>query len=538
MKQENIKKLEKFLENLYSDFDNEIEKIRTLEFNQDKIPQQRFFNSYQELIDFVNSNTRNKDNFKNYYLQLSTIKTEGVNGKTENLLNRSALVFDFDKKDFDEGFNHIDIVNRYAKNNIDYHCIIDSGNGYHVYTFIEKTNDIELVDKIQNKLCSLLNADINAIKKTQIMRIPFTFNAKDTSNLKHVNIMFMYDNIYKKDIGYYEKVFLNSEGAEEVAQNKLYNKTTVKPCINYLIENGIAEGNRHNCLLKIVTYFKQKGYSLEQVREITTQFNSKCKPTLSEYDLEYHTNYIYENVGFAKYECEKCTTFLKNKCIQFNGLNEFSFDNVQGKYELIKLNEKDMKKLEKRKTQEQMEKASVLIYHLLLHNECDMSITEIEKELTTEQKQALSKNTIKKALQNLLNIGLIELLEGVSDKGQKQKLYRATISDTKDKEMNYFISSGALYECIKGNISLNDYRVYNYMRYLKNKNDRENEIKRVVGNRFYVNQEKVAEGLGTNQATVSRAIQNLEKRKILSVYKYKSDRKSKKLYYNVYTFNY
>ena len=143
-----------------------------------------------------------------------------------------------------------------------------------------------------------------------------------------------------------------------------------------------------------------------------------------------------------------------------------------------------------------------------------------------------------KALKNLLNIGLIELIENISDKGQKQKLYRATISDTKDKEMNYFISSGALYECIKGNISLNDYRVYNYMRYLKNKNDRENEIKRVVGNRFYVNQEKVAEGLGTTQQQISKSILNLEKKKILSVYKYKSDRKSKKLYYNVYTFNY
>ena len=536
MKVENREKFIHFLDNVYSDLTTN-EKIRLMEFNEEGTPIQRFCNTKQELVEFVERSIKTKSN---YYLQLATIQKQAFNGKTENLLNRSCLVFDFDKKDYEEGFNHLDIIDRYSKNNIDYHCIIDSGNGYHVYTFIEKTDNIELVDKIQNKLCDLLGADRNAIKKTQIMRIPYTFNAKDIENLKHVNIFHIYDNIRKKDITYYEKMFLNTGTETDDTENKdkLYIKTETKPCITNMLENGVKEGNRNNSLLKIVTHFKQKKYTLEQVRDITTEFNNKCVPPLPHSELEYQTRYIYENVNYAKYDCEQCTTFLKNKCIQFNGLNDFSFEKVQGKYELIKINEKDMKKLEKRKTQEQMEKASVLIYHLLLHNECDMSISEIEKELTTEQKQALSKPTILKALKNLLNIGLIELIENISDKGQKQKLYRATISDTKDKEMNYFISSGALYECIKGNISLNDYRVYNYMRYLKNKNDRENEIKRVVGNRFYINQEKVAEGLGTTQQQISKSILNLEKKKILSVYKYKSDRKSKKLYYNVYTFNY
>lgn len=534
MKQENREKLMSFLENLYSDFDNKTEKIRVLEFKENQ-PIQRYFKSYREVADFVDI-----DMFKtnNYYLQLATIKAEGLNGKTENLACRSALVFDFDKKDYEEGFNHLDIIDRYSKNNIDYHAIVDSGNGYHVYTFIDKTENIELVDKIQSLLCELLGADKNAIKKTQIMRIPFTFNAKDLENLKHVNIMFMYDKIYKKDISYYEKVFLNSEGSGRVIENNLYNKTSVKPCINYLLENGIAEGNRHECLLRIVTYFKQKGYSLEQVKEIATQFNNKCKPTLSDYDIEYHTNYIYENVGFAKYECEKCTTFLKNKCIQFNGNNDYN-NKLKEENEVIKLIEKDMRYLENRPRRESFENSSIVVYQLLLHMKGKpLSLKEIEKELTYQDKTLMSKPTLLKRINNLLELELIRETEGKSAKNQNIKLYEATSKTVKDKDEIYYICSSALYTAIKREISLFEYKVYNYMKYAKNKNDREKEVKKVSGNVYIIGIEEIARALGTDKKNVSVAIDNLVEQKLLSRFKQKSDRKSKAKFYYVYKFNF
>lgn len=535
MKVENREKFIHFIDNVYSDLTVN-EKIRLMEFNEEGTPIQRFCNTKQELVEFVERSIKTKSN---YYLQLATIQKQAFNGKTESLLNRSCLVFDFDKKDYEEGFNHLDIIDRYSKNNIDYHCIIDSGNGYHVYTFIEKTDNIELVDKVQSKLCELLGADRNAIKKTQIMRIPYTFNAKDIENLKHVNIFHIYDNIRKKDITYYEKVFLNTGTETDDTENKLYNRTTIKPCINNLLENGTEKGNRNNSLLRLIPYFRDnKGYTLEQVEQIIKEYNNKCVPPLTDSELNYQIPYIYKEQNHAIYNCDKCSVLLKNKCIQFNGLNDYN-QKLKEENEVIKLVEKDMRFLEKRPRRASFENSSIVVYQLLLHLKGKpLSLKEIEKELTYKDKTLISKKTLLKRLQNLLELELIRETEGKSIKGQNIKLYEVTSKQVKDKDEIYYICSSALYMAIRRDISLFEYKVYNYMKYAKNKNDREKEVKKVSGNVYIIGIEEIARALGTDKKNVSVAIDNLVEQKLLSRFKEKSDLKTKNLFYYVYKFNF
>lgn len=53
----------------------------------------------------------------------------------------------------------------------------------------------------------------------------------------------------------------------------------------------------------------------------------------------------------------------------------------------------------------------------------------------------------------------------------------------------------ATYECVKGNISTEELRLYNYMKYLHHKEQREN-TKTLKENFFQINQTELAKDLG------------------------------------------
>ena len=83
-------------------------------------------------------------------------------------------------------------------------------------------------------------------------------------------------------------------------------------------------------------------------------------------------------------------------------------------------------------------------------------------------------------------------------------------------ELTYNISFSATYECVKGNISTEELKLYNYMRFLHHKTQRENS-KALKGNMFQMNQSEIAKALDVTQGRISQMIDNLLDEKLLSI---------------------
>ncbi|MBT2157937.1 hypothetical protein KK420_18780 [Clostridioides difficile] len=63
---------------------------------------------------------------------------------------------------------------------------------------INKTNNIKLVSEVTNTLINKLGADKQANLSTQVLRVPYTYNIKNTT--KQVKIIHQDKNIYRYDI--------------------------------------------------------------------------------------------------------------------------------------------------------------------------------------------------------------------------------------------------------------------------------------------------------------------------------------------------
>ena len=111
------------------------------------------------------------------------------------------------------------------------------------------------------------------------------------------------------------------------------------------------------------------------------------------------------------------------------------------------------------------------------------------------------------------------------------------LKESKSKaEFVYNISFSAVYECIKGNISTEELRLYNYMRYLHHKQQREDN-KALKGNLFQVNQVDLANDLDVTQGRISQMIENLLDEKLLGIW-YRQMSKNNGFDYNIYRLNY
>ena len=178
----------------------------------------------------------------------------------------------------------------------------------------------------------------------------------------------------------------------------------------------------------------------------------------------------------------------------------------------------------------------LLVYSILKCHADGLYRDEIIKELSYKNKKlkidrvALSKNTLTKTLKELEENQFITV-ETVS----KKKLYK--VKETRNKaDLTYNISYAAAFECVKGFISTEELRLYNYMRYLHNKEQRENS-KALKGNILQVNQADLGKALGVTQQRISKMIESLLNEKLISIW-YRGQSKNNSFDYYVYRLNY
>lgn len=538
-------KIKKFLKTVFRDIDFAKEKIRVFQNNKDNtFNKVNYFYDIDELVSF----STNKSNYNlNTYFQLATLHTDAEDGKEENLKYRYCLSFDFDKKDLGEGFNHKDIVNRFKELKIYCHCIIDSGNGYHAYIVLNKTADIDKVNEVQKALCKRLGADRNAIKKTQILRIPYTYNVKG-DKAKTVRIVHLADK-HSKLFKPYDINFLyrkNCNKADIIRNDTTIkytlNNTNVPKCIQNILQNGSEEGNRYKDLQNIVVALRQHNKDLGIIKEICKEWAFK-----SNYDdsLEYRVENIYNNKTSLELNCSDCLEF--NNCYS-KVVSDFNFDNLTDENGIIcntyNLDDKIIKKIKNKQNRggKVLSGNEVLILNVL-KNEHEhprpltkdgMDIKLLTNSITYKKKCRLSDKTLRETLDNLVKNKYVTV-----DIGARGKKYYKFNHIRSKVDNNIKISYFATIMCICGNITPSELSLYVLLRYIH----RQQQLQGIAkGNILQINQDEIAKAYygdsnkENNQSNISVMINNLIECKILEIYN-KEQSKNNGYDYNIYRLN-
>ena len=520
--------LKDFLGELYKPILNEKgniinnENIKIEKYSNKILRKEEFYNNINELCMSVESPS------KFYYDTYFSLATNNGNSKeTKDSLTRTCIAFDFDKKDNNE-LTSTDLIHKFKKIGLFYHAIIDSGHGYHVYIFINKTNDLKLVNKVTKHIAMLVGADLNCT--TQILRVPLTVNCKQENDKKRVNIVKLYKDIKRKDIEELAKRYIMQ--CNENKNTEYLLKGRVPKCLESILINGSTEGNRNNDLQKIVVLLKNMRKTEAEILAVAKEWNNKNEVSFD--NLEYQVNYMYNNLKTTELGCANCEHY--EKCYS-KVMSNFEYKENEI---LVKLSEnsvnKSSNKKSKRKGVRKMNGNMLLVYSVLKNHFDGLYKEELEKELTYKSKKkkiervALSNPTLIKTLKELEENKFISV-ETIN----RKKLYKC-IPERVKEECTFTISYSATYECIKGNISTEEYELYCYMRYLHNKQQRE-DTTALKGNLFRMNQKEIAEGLKITQGRVSQMIDNLIDEKLLSIW-YRGKRENSSFYYNVYLLNY
>lgn len=473
--------------------------------SQDDFLNVQSFKNIDDLIEYVDKHRYNAET----YFNLAT--TDGNGRATENLKYRYFLAWDFDKKD-NPDLNSKEIMFRFKNLNLWYHAIVDSGNGYHVYLMIKKTDDLKKVDEVTKAIGAKLGADPKAMLPTQVLRVPITFNCKN-DKAKQVNIIYMFDkntvnpyDVHKLYDKYCKTKTDIETGKPDITIKYVLNKSVFPPCIASMVK-GVTDGDRNFALKRIISFLKLYRYSRSESWNVVKEWNYRNSPPMSDNELEYQFNYIWEK----DYNCFGCITNdaqIQAQIIQYcdkescksKSKDEILF--VEG--ETIQMEYKICKKLEPQKKANvlQLKGNHLLLLSVLKNNPEGRYTNEIIERLTYKGKCCISITTLNKILNELADNGYIDKTQGNKRKSEKDfyKMNNIKCDEINKFNMSYFTVLGV----IKENISAEDFKVYCYLRYRLSKG-------------LNVIQDKLADELGVTQQAISIHIQNLLREKYLEL---------------------
>lgn len=518
--------LKKFFKAIFEGIE-ENEFIRILQINEkNDYVKESYFNNIDELISFTTNKHRK---FNNTYFNLCT--TNSLGGQEEDLISRYCLGFDFDKKDYEEGFNHHNIIEKFKELGLWYHSLVDSGNGYHCYMMIEPTTNLNIVDEVQKAIATKLNSDMNATLKTQILRVPYTFNIKDMDKLKEVKIISQFDRntIKRYNINQLHKRFCQSEFKDNDNNKKVViSLSSAYPqCVEKALTQGSRVGRRNRDLFNIVIALKHRGNNVNQAKYTIQQWNKLNEKELDNDFLNKEVERIYNN--YQGYICNNCDEEVKDNCKSYT-ISDFDLE--QYGQPIINIQNKVAKqcKNSKRKGVVTMSGNELFIYNVLVNNKdfeelnIDMIIERITDRKT--KKCALSKPTILKSLKGLEEKEYITITKGNARKGIKDiySLNSKKVTQDNSFKMSYFINILV----IKGHITTNELKVYTHMRYLHLEDVKLNKTK---GNIFVRSRFELAKSLGMDENNVAKAINNLYENMVLDRRAIQKESNSKQFYY-------
>lgn len=276
------------------------------------------FDQYQECI------KRYKYNF-HVYNALATVKTDKNNElhrRTVNMRQQKVLFIDFDRKDYPDLKNAHDFTKMIKDKLPDLflHAYYDSGHGYHYYVIIPPTCKIKEISELNKEICTLVGADTNACKVTQVARIPCTFNRKNPDEkgkfplvkeidhyCKHPQQIVKFHPLNIKNIertvNYAKKRFTTENISELPLTEWEYDtdgfdiKQYSYLCAEKVFHEGADVHERNKWLGRIIVWLKNKGYLDYKIEQMCQEWNTRCRPPKSIAETQSEIKGWYEWFG-------------------------------------------------------------------------------------------------------------------------------------------------------------------------------------------------------------------------------------------------
>lgn len=275
-----------------------------------KVEFHKFAKNFEEYQDYID---RYKYNF-HAYNALATVKigSDGEPHRREgNMVRQRVLFIDFDKKDFPNLKNAYDFTKMIKEKlpSVFLHAYYDSGHGYHYYIIIQQTYKIREISEFNKEICSLVGADTNACKVTQVARIPCTFNRKNPDEKGKFPIVKEIDHYRKHPQQIARFHPLNIENLKRTVNNakKLFTTENIPelPFAEWKYDTGGFDIKQYSCLCtekvfhegadihernkwlgRIIVWLKNRNFLDYQIEQMCQEWNTKCRPPKSIVEIQ------------------------------------------------------------------------------------------------------------------------------------------------------------------------------------------------------------------------------------------------------------
>lgn len=272
------------------------------------------------------------------YVGLATVqeKQGKKSGEASYNSKRHVLYLDFDSQDYP----NLKSVEEYSelissKTRLFNHMVVDSGHGYHYYFCTEATRDINRLVELNKALAKLTGADMNAVKTTQVARIPCSYNHKivdDEGNkmydytpenkdllgpVKIINHGLNTVNFYRYSIAKLEKQITHDTQTEERLKEYREAVSDYEPktercfyCIDTIRHTGAEQGTRNFWLGRITNWHKKLGHNYDFTKQDIIRWNNLCNPPENENKLLDSFNRYWRN---DEYKLLGCANAIPNE---------------------------------------------------------------------------------------------------------------------------------------------------------------------------------------------------------------------------------
>lgn len=194
----------------------EIRPIRVAD-NIPDLSERLFSNDISKIIN--HSDKLDKNGSFHVFFECPMLKSSARRGIKSNISGFSFLYADIDPKKKDATGNIIkeftkkELLERINKFPIEPSVIVDSGNGFHCYwSLLFPIKNIQVASNLLDAICFNIGGDNNAIRTTQLLRVPYTHNRKN-GKASLCKVVSFNDKRYSLD------VFYNNLNMENVPKN-------------------------------------------------------------------------------------------------------------------------------------------------------------------------------------------------------------------------------------------------------------------------------------------------------------------------------
>ena len=315
------KELQDFLQEMYFDLNGDSVEIRKIHPSGNKsLNRTKYFKS--RLIGLTNFVNAEIDKY-NIYFGVAT--RDGKGGTKQNVKSVLALWAETDSKDFDGNKQAaLDAIKRFP---LEPSIVVDSGHGWHFYWLLKELYQVESgadIVKIEGYLYGIadqIGGDISCTEIARIMRLPGTFNIKDSNyKLKCRSHSFkptLRYNLPDFDDYYKEKAVYHEHSEFEGEKFKSGSAIMVEKCrfMKYAVNNfdTISYDEFFTATCNLVQFD-------DSIQELHKLVHSRLKEKYSPESTDYHLSqikyprscfYIQNTCKFTG--CQGCQFYGKEK---------------------------------------------------------------------------------------------------------------------------------------------------------------------------------------------------------------------------------